>query len=110
MAKVRLGRGLALCLVAVSLSPARARTQLDDIRDVNARVNALPLSDCKSFAFEKEARLRRQGIRGQILIVQSEAGENHAILVIDGKWALDNRFKNVTTLAQLRAYGGSVSV
>ena len=106
MASAKLCALAALCLVA---GEAKAHTRLDDIKDVNWRVNGFPLTDCKSFAFEKEARLRKRGITGQILIVRTEAGESHMILVVDKTYALDNRFKSVVTVEDLRHLGYQIA-
>ena len=109
------GKGARAISLAILLSlstcaqPAYAHSLMDDLEKVNWRVNGLPLSDCKSFAFEKEARLRKQGIKGKILIVLTEAGEGHAILVVDSRYVLDNRFKSVVTVHDLRKLGYQIA-
>lgn len=87
----------------------RLSAPLRTIADVNRRVNKLPLSDCKAFAFEKQRRLLNLGIEGLFVAVKTETGEYHAIVVVDGVWALDSRFAGLMTVSRLRAFGYSIA-
>lgn len=87
--------------------------RLDDrhrwMEAVNRRVNKLPLSDCKAFAFEKQHRLRDRGIDSLFVSVRDEEGAHHAILVVDGVWALDSRFAGLMTVKRLRDFGYTIA-
>lgn len=84
--------------------PETAREVYREIKTINRAVNDLPLTDCKAFAFEKVRRLEAAGIKGLFVVVRTETGTAHAIVVVEG-WALDNRYRRVVTVAQLRAAG-----
>ena len=101
---------LALLLsVPTCAEPAYAHTRLDDIKDVNWRVNKLPLTDCKSQTWEKIARLKAKGINSLFVVVFTETGGGHAIAVVDGKYALDNRQRDVMTVSDLRKLGYQIA-
>lgn len=108
MASGLLGRYASIRLASLALalaSPAYAHSQMDTLEDVNWQVNKLPLTDCKAASFEKMRRLERAGITGRFVVVYTETGGAHAIVVVDGEYALDNRQKRVMTVNQLRAAG-----
>lgn len=79
------------------------------LETVNRQVNDLPLTDCKAFAFEKVSRLRAYGVTGKYVVVVTETGGWHAIVVVDGKWALDNRYSEVMTVDLLRRRGYQIA-
>jgi hypothetical protein len=104
------GQVLAFLAFALAIcSPAIAETRLDDLEIVHWRINALKLIDCKANAFEAQRRLERLGIASRFVVVKTETGGWHAIIVVDGKWALDNRQKHVVTVDQLRAVGYTIA-
>lgn len=72
-------------------------------------MNRLPLTDCKSSAWEKVRRLQRLGITAIMITVKTGAGEYHAITVVDSKWALDMRYRRVVTIDQLRRGGYQIA-
>lgn len=98
------GKAAIASLLACAI-PAHAGNQLDTIDAVNWTVNSLPLTDCKSFAFEKVARLHAKGIEGRFTAVIAETGGYHAIVIVNGNIALDDRFKRLMTVQELRERG-----
>ena len=96
---------LAAFLLLTASLPADAADLYDRIDRINHAVNRLPLTNCKSFSWEKMARLEAAGIAARWIVVQTETGGYHAIVVVDGKWALDSRRKRVVTVDDLRADG-----
>jgi len=75
------------------------------MQTVRRDVSHLGLTDCKASAFESISRLRAIGIPATFVAVLTESGAGHAIAVVDGKWALDNRYSRVVSIAELRRGG-----
>lgn len=96
---------LAFAALACLSQPAHAADLYDKIDRINYAVNKLPLTNCKSYSWEKMARLEAAGIPADWIVVETETGGYHAIVVVDGRWALDSRRKRVVTIDELRADG-----
>lgn len=100
-----------IALVVSSTLPAHATNvtydQLDQINwSVNLNKYVRGVYDCKQYAWDKQIILRDQYNKPSLWIaVRTETGNYHAILVVDDKWALDNRRKRVVTVAELRRDG-----
>ena len=109
MATRLLGRVLGLCLAACVTTPAHASDRYWQLQEVNRAVQSLPLTDCKASSFEAIARLRALGISAVFVAVLTEKGTGHAIAVVDGKWALDNRYQRVVSVDQLRRGGYTIA-
>jgi hypothetical protein len=93
---------------ALAMSPAHAGSeQTPYLKSVQRQVYMLHLEDCKAASFETIRRLSRHGIKARFVVVRTETGGFHAIAVY-GEYALDNRRREVTTVAELRAEGYSI--
>lgn len=103
----------------------RSRAGGDLIEQVNQRVNRRlsyrridnnydwiaysQAGDCKTYVALKRQALIRAGVDPGRLTIwqgQAETGELHAILVVDGRRALDNRFSWTVSLDDLRDFRG----
>jgi hypothetical protein len=111
------GAGLALA--------ARSRASGDLIEKVNQRVNQrltyratnnsydwiayADAGDCKTYVALKRQALIREGVKPERLTIwqgQDEKGGLHAVLVVDRRRVLDNRFAWTVSLDDLRDFGG----
>ena len=104
---------------------ARSHASGDLIERVNQRVNQrltyratnnsydwiayAEAGDCKTYVALKRQTLIREGVKPERLTIwqgQDEKGDLHAVLVVDDRRVLDNRFAWTVSLDDLRDFGG----
>ena len=124
-------QALAIIIIAAAFSgAAHAQTRRADIAldslprhyaserapaylgKINRQVNRLGLTDCKAHVYEKLRRIEAYGLgpdRARFWPVTRPGGahgkSNHAIVMIDGYWAMDSFYDEVLTLDDLRRQG-----
>jgi len=59
------------------------------------------VGDCEDFALWVKAELEKRGIAADLVVALTEDGEGHAVIHVGG-WILDNRYKYVVSIDELR--------